>query len=197
MLKMKYKELVNLAKSLDEIADIVAVDAGSHYRIIYKGHYAEAPKEGDDLFIENDLPKMNKPVKNQAFSDKTLKNGKSLFKRIHGVSYLCQSGLNTIEFINPYAIAKMEAIQILNAPPECTANLKVLDSEEGLITGIPNYQLNQFAFNVNVRELFHEQRSQYEADVFLSLKVVLEITLPSSFEGFRLIGFNIELNEIR
>lgn len=195
MFKIKYQDLVAGAEDNGELNEITYIDRGNYYCLFYKGGYAEAPKLGDQSFLDK-LPDMNNPVRDYAFKSKIISGGKKLFKRVHGVNQSCSSGTNTIDFIVPYNQAKLESVEILWCPKGCIANLNVYDNSSGTISGVPSLKLNQFGYDVNLREEYHVQKSQYDADVILGMKIELSIELPSSVTGSIDIGFNIELNEV-
>lgn len=139
-------------------------------------------------------------TKIEAFSAKTvILNGveKSLFKRIHGKSFNAVSGqLTTYDFVMPYANAKFEALEIINGDIGDYVNFKVLDTASGSISGVPNYMLNQFGFEVMMdKSGYYEQRSQYDADVIAGMQMRLEYF--NAGNANKTIYINYIMNEVK
>lgn len=191
MVKIRYTELVASAESLGQLNEVMAVDRGRFYALYYKEFYSEGPKEGDSSFIAK-IASMNSPIKKQPFADKIIQGGKKLFKRVHGVRKNCVVGNNKVDFVVPYTLAKLESVEILWCPKGCYADLNVYDNALGTISGTPNLKLNQFGYSTNIRQEYHIQKSQYDADVIQGMKIELSIDLPSAVE----VGLNIELNQV-
>jgi hypothetical protein len=129
----------------------------------------------------------------QPFASKILPNGKKLYKREHGIQAAVVQGENTVLFTIPYPWVKMVGVEILYAEKLDTVNLMVLDSTTGTYTTIPNYQLNQFAFNVNVSEGEYEEECAYDADLYAGMQIKIVYTSQSS----KSVGFNFNLNEVK
>lgn len=127
------------------------------------------------------------------FADKVLPDGKKLFKRVHGVSASFNNETKKIEFVIPYNECKITGVEILNCNYGDTANLNVYDSSTGIISGFPNVKLNQFGFNVFINEKYHKETSNYDADLFLGMKVSVEITASQQKD----IYVNFILHEVR
>lgn len=113
------------------------------------------------------------------FSAKKI-NGKKLFQRAHGESYSLTSGLNTIEFHIPYNEVKFNEIEIINAEVGDNCKLKILDTATGTYTGQPNYELNQFGYDVNLGPGFYRRGSKYDADLNLGMRIVVEYSSVSA-----------------
>lgn len=126
------------------------------------------------------------------FSSKSLPTGEKLFRRKHGYTLSCVAGVNTLLILVPYDRAKVNELEILNAPVGCTVDLKVLDTATGTLTTIPNYQLNQFGFDVNISKDYFKDVSQYDADVFRDMQIEIKITSPTVFTA----GINIVFHEV-
>jgi hypothetical protein len=118
---------------------------------------------------------------------------KSLFKRIHGVQINCIQGENIYEFFVPYNLCKINCIEIVGGSNCDKIDLEVYDNANGTISGIPNLKLNQFGFSVNVCKDFYEQKSEFDADLILGMK--LEVHYLANIAG--LIGVNFILNELK
>lgn len=128
------------------------------------------------------------------FASKELPSGKKLFRRKHGYQFTCINGISTHEIVVPYPQAKINEIEILNQGLNCKVNLKVLDTATGTYSTIPNFVLDQFGFNVNLREKFFEDTSQYDADVYMGMRIQLEIDNPNP--EFNM-GVNIVFHEVK
>jgi hypothetical protein len=130
-------------------------------------------------------------LKTESFTSKTtLFNGAEykLFKRIHGVKYSnVASGQETIlDFTIPYALAKLESIEIINCKIGDTVSFEVLL--------LNNTLLNTFGFDVNLVNEYYTQRSQYDADVTNALKLRVKYTNNNETRDIRL---NFILNELK
>lgn len=126
------------------------------------------------------------------FAQKTF-NGKGLFKRIHGLQMTSVIGMNTFEFVVPYNQCKITGVEIIGASSCDIADLEVYDTATGTFSGVPNYMLNQFGFTVNVSKDFYEQKSEFDSDLYLGMKI--EVHLVAQAAG--LIGINLILNEVK
>lgn len=131
-------------------------------------------------------------TKSLPFSAKTIE-GKKLFKRIHGMNQDCIVGENLFEFIVPYNQCKITGIEMINGEPCDYVNLEVYDSDQGLVSGTPNLKLNQFGFNVSISKDYYEHKSEYDADLFIGLKILVRYNSQTA----RKIGINIILNEVK
>jgi hypothetical protein len=115
-----------------------------------------------------------KIVASPAFADKKI-GSKKLFSRITGKKFPVVVGLNILDFAIPKAEMKMNGVEITNGEVGETVNFKVLDTPTGTLSGVPNYPLNQFAFDVNLPDGFYSQKSDYDADVIKDLVIRIEI----------------------
>lgn len=137
----------------------------------------------------------NKPLpqQNQPFAAKILPNGKKLYKREHGIQAQVQQGANTILFTVPYPWAKIIGVELLYGEKLDIVDLMVLDSSTGTYTGTPNYQLNQFGFQVNVAEGEYEEQNAYDADLYQGMQLKIIYTSVSA----KTIGINFNLSEVK
>ena len=131
-------------------------------------------------------------IKLESFTSKTtLHNGvtKKLFKRIHGVKHSSvASGQETnLDFTIPYALCKLEAVEIINCEIGDTVTFEVLLASNNAV-------LNTFGFSVNLTNEYYIQRSQYDADVTSALKLRLKYTNNNATKDVRL---NFILNELK
>ena len=136
------------------------------------------------------------PLEPSPFGSKVLPNGKSLFRRIHGLKLdLDTSGSDQkVAFTVPYGSAKITSTEIIGAGLGDRIDFKVLDTAAGTVTTVPNYMLNQFGFDVYPSEGRYEQKSEYDADLFLGLQ--LEITVKPMDSVARPVYFNLVLHEV-
>jgi hypothetical protein len=99
------------------------------------------------------------PQQNQPFASKVLPNGKKLYKREHGIQATLTTGSNTILFTVPYAWVKIIGLEIFGAEHLDYCDLMILDSTTGTYSTIPNYQLNQFGYSVNISANEYEEEN--------------------------------------
>jgi hypothetical protein len=118
---------------------------------------------------------------------------KKLYKRVHGIKQNLQAGANTIEFTVPYDQAKIEGVEVINADALTVGDFEIYDTPDGTFSGTPNAKLNQFAFSTNIAKDYHSQRSRYDADLFLNMKLQIKLNSPSAKE----VGVNFILNEVK
>jgi len=115
-------------------------------------------------------------MSSSAFSKKYVPQGR-LFRRKHGFKSAeipaGQSGI--IELVVPYDLAKINEIEITNAKEGVLLDFKVYDTPTGAISTVPNYMLNQFGFDVELPDGFYRDRSNYDADVQLGMKIELTV----------------------
>ena len=127
------------------------------------------------------------PFSSKKFGDK------SLFKRVHGVTQALNTGANTITFAIPYPWVKITGLEIVNGAALETASVSVLDSTSGTYTGVANYKLNQFGFNIVVAKDYYEHKSEYDADLYYGMQI--QITYESLSD--KTVGINFILNEVK
>lgn len=108
------------------------------------------------------------------FANKTLPDGKKVYKRVHGVSETLQSGQTNIDFVIPHDACKITGVEIIAGIHGDKVNFKVYDTPTGTISGYPDVLLNQFGFNVYMAEGLHKELSNYDADLIKDMKVSLE-----------------------
>lgn len=129
----------------------------------------------------------------QPFASKILADGKRLFQRVHGISEALSVGVNTINFNIPYPQVKFNEIEIIGSELGDTANLNVLDTPTGLISTVPNFKLNQFGFNVNIKPDCYLRSSNYDADLFQDMKISIEYNSQSA----KTVYINFILHEVK
>lgn len=149
-------------------------------------------------YVDNYQASANQPIDHERppFGSKKLPNNKSLFRRIHGLSLTLDGTLNAQKttFVVPYTAAKITSTEIVGAKLGDSIDFKVLDTAAGTVTTIPNYPLNQFGFSVYPSENRYEQKSEYDADLFVGLQ--LEITVTPVNTDVRTVYFNLVLHEV-
>lgn len=127
-----------------------------------------------------------------AMASKTV-GTKKLFKRVNGIQSDVVVGNNEIFFVCPYPWAKFLGIEFFWAAEGTFVSLEVFDTPEGLISGVPNYKLNQFGFNANIASGFYSHKSEFDADIFEGM--VIKITYNSNVS--KRIGINFIMNEMK
>lgn len=133
------------------------------------------------------------PQQQQPFASKSLPNGKKLYKREHGIQATVNQGVNNIIFTVPYNWVKIIGMEIVNGENLDTCNLYILDSISGAYSTIPNYQLNQFGFNVNITKDIYEEENAYDADLYIGMQIKVEYTSQTN----KTIGLNFNLSEVK
>lgn len=145
-------------------------------------------------FLKNNIP-TNIYSYNYPFSQKSLSDGKKIFVRTHGINASVSGAPDTIDFVIPYNNCKLTGVEIIGGIIGDNCNLKVLDTPSGTISGIPNYTLNQFGFNVNIAKDFYKRESNYDADLIKDMVIRIEYdsiaTLPAA------LYINIILHEVK
>ena len=140
-------------------------------------------------YLRNSLPPS---VAVAPFATKTV-GAKKLFKRAHGIQADLASGSNTVIFTIPYAWAKLSGITIVGGELGDFTDLFILDSTGGTYSGVANYQLNKFGFATNVAKDYHEEKSNYDADLYLNMQIKISYTSMTA----KTIGINFDLNEVK
>ena len=129
------------------------------------------------------------------FTSKDLPDGKRLFRRKHGYTHVLTVGTSSKEIVVPYSHAKVNQAEIVWAPEGLICNFKVLDTASGTYSGVADYLLDQFGHSVNVPKDFFTDTSQYEADMYVGMRIVVEFNNTSAIE--KTIGINIVFHETK
>lgn len=133
--------------------------------------------------------------KTYPFSNKKLEDGKSLFRRKHGMSIgLTSLATTNATFTLPYNHCKINEIEAVGAVAGDYVNIKVLDSVNGDYTGTPNAVLNQFGFNVYLSPDHYKDKCNYDADLYLGMQLKIEYT--NSQDNTRTVYTNFGLHEV-
>ena len=127
-----------------------------------------------------------------AFAAKTL-GTKSLFKRVVGIKATLAIGNNTVLYTETFPWVKFIGIEFFGSELGDSASLYVLDSATGQLTGVANYQLNQFGFTANLAKDFYVQKSEFDADLYAGLQIKI---LYNSMTA-KTVGINFVMNEVK
>lgn len=152
--------------------------------------------EADDIssFETNLKPYANKPMRHRPpFADKKTKEGKSLYSRPEGKEYSLVAGMNIKEFVIPYPTVKFNEIEVFSGEKKDKVNLKILDTAAGTYSGVPNYQFNQFSKALNVKKDEYSRKSEYDADLYQGMRIVLEYDSASAKD----IEVNFIIHEVK
>lgn len=147
-------------------------------------------------FPEEINPLKTKVTQQPPFADKTLPDGRPLFRRKHGVSSsILANETKSIKFEVPYGTAKVDEVEIINCVAMDKIDLIVLDSTSGTYTTVPNYKLNQFGFDVCLSDGYYSDSSNYDAELRGGMQ--LEIVYKNSESTAKEVGVNITLHEVK
>jgi hypothetical protein len=120
---------------------------------------------------------------------------KKLFRRHVGIQQqLVANGDTTIVYEIPYAWCKITTMEIVGLPEMMKADLCILDSTAGTYTTVPNFQLNQFGFDVNVNKDYYRDHSEYDADLYMYMQI--KIVIKNHTANTPTIGINFTLHEV-
>jgi hypothetical protein len=146
-------------------------------------------------FETNFKPSGNRTITSNhlPFAAKTLPNGKKLYKRETGIQSTLIQGENIIIYTVPYNWVKMIGVDILYGEKLDKCDLMILDTAAGTYSTVPNLQLNQFGFMVNISEGKHEENSEYDADLYVGMQIKIVYYSQSP----KTIGINFNLNEVK
>lgn len=200
---------------LNEYTDFktnVAEKGLSHFSYIKNGNYQLIAADGniyyrhelsvDDVedYETNFLPTANKKIgayyQREPFASKELSNGLKLYRRKHGYKATIPANSEVVtKILVPYAACKINKLEIIAPNPLDRIDLKILDSATGMLTGVPNYMLNQFGFDVVVSEMIYSDKSDYDADVFGGMQI--EVTYKNDGTEEVTVGYNIIFHEVK
>lgn len=179
------------------------IDRDAFYLIVYNDFQCSILKDSNSDqtdFETNYKPLANKPLEeatlNTPFASKTINiNGvsKKLYKREHGIQANITTGTNTILFTIPYAWVKIIGVEIFYGEKLDNVDLMILDSTSGTYTGVPNYQLNQFGYAVNVAEGEYEEENAFDADLYYGMQIKIVYRSVSD----KTVGINFNLSEVK
>lgn len=132
------------------------------------------------------------PARQSPFAEKTV-GGKSLFNRTEGKEFSVSVGDNDLIYTISWPTVKFTGIEIINGEVGDVVNLKVLDSTTGTYTTVPNYQLNQFGFTVNLPDGFYKRESRYDADLYYGMQIKIELNTATA----RDVRINYVIHEVK
>lgn len=161
------------------------------------GFHAECFLDGADLadFMANWAPKQPARVGDPTpFANKKI-GAKALFKRVFGVKKTITPADNKITWSVPVSWLKINAVQVVGSNGLLKADFIIKDTPAGTYSGVSNYVLNQMAFETVIPNGFFEERSQYDADLYLGM--VIEVPfydVPA--EGLS-VGVNFICHEVK
>jgi len=179
---------INTWRASDKvIVDLSSGDLAIGDGVTYKSTASEAV-----AFLLGTLPAAVEVNTQPAFASKKV-GTKKLYTRATGKSFALVVGSNTLDFLIPYNEMKFTGIEIDGGKIGERVNLKILDTATGTISGVPNYMLNQFGFDVNLPDGFYSRESQYDADLIKDLVIRIELTAVEA----RNIGVNYLIHELK
>lgn len=173
--------------------------AGANYNLWAGDRQCSVPLDRDlslDTvdFEDNFKANANKLIidQQQPFAAKTV-GIKKLYKRVHGVSVSATEGSNTILYTIPYPWVKITGLEIVGGESLDNVSLYILDTTTGTYSTVPNYELNQFGFTVQVSKDYYSHYSEFDADLYQNMQIKLVYESNSA----KSIGFNFILNEVK
>lgn len=128
------------------------------------------------------------------FASKELANGDKIYRRNHGYTHLMTTGTSSFEVEVPFR-CKVNEAEVLYCPENVSVDFKVLDTSAGTFSGYPNLVLDQFGYAVNVAKDYYKDRSEFEADLYPGMRIVVTLYNNSGIE--KTIGFNIKFCELK
>ena len=129
----------------------------------------------------------------EPFASKILQDGKKLYSRTVGITASLSAGSNVIEYTIPYPWVKMVGIEAINCEALDIVDCKIIDTNTGTYSGVPNYVLNQFGYAVNLPKDFYSRTTNFDADLYLNMVIRLEYSSVSS----KTIGINFLIHEVK
>jgi len=118
---------------------------------------------------------------------------KYLYTHHVGVQVALTQGVNVIRHVASCGKLKLTGVEVIGGESLDFADLKILDCEDGMVTGIPYYVLNQFGFSVNIAKDFYKRDSPFDATLYCGM--VIEITYTSV--SAKTIGINFLKHEVK
>ena len=128
---------------------------------------------------------------NNPFSSKTLP-GHKLYFRGTGSQYSLNAGSNILSYVIPYNWVKFTGIEVINAESLDQISVSILDTATGTYSSVPNYNLNQFAFSINVGPGQWRYETPYDADLYQGVVVSITYTSVSA----KTLGINFIFNQV-
>lgn len=185
------------------------IDAATKY-FIYAAHGSMScsceldknPSDTTDLidWETNYRPIANSVVPQQQiapFASKKIATGgttKNLFARNTGKRFQVVADTTTsCPYTATYPWVKMTGIECIGGEIGDYAELRVYDTPTGTYSGVPNLQLNQFGYELNIAPGYYKRESPFDADVYQGM--VLTVSYFSI--SYKQIGLNYIMNEVK
>jgi hypothetical protein len=134
-------------------------------------------------------------AENSPFAAKKV-DGRKIFKRIHGKEFTLDSQTKDLDFDIPYPECKITGLELVGAELGDKVDFKILDTGAGAISGISRALLNQFGFGVFINPDFHEEKSNYDADLIQDMRLKVSYTTHESSPN-RKIYLNYIFHELK
>lgn len=130
------------------------------------------------------------------FASKALPDGKRLFRRKHGKTVtLATNGNTVVEFVVPYAQAKINTCELVWFPEGVVVDFQVFDTAAGSYSGTPNAMLDQFGFDVPIAKDWSLDKSEYEADLFMGM--IIRATFKNNTAVTKTVGMSVVFHEVK
>ncbi len=126
------------------------------------------------------------------FAAKTIGSLK-LYNRTTGMKYSVSVGQQNCIFTIPFPQMKFNGLEIVAGEIGDECDLYVWDSINGDYTTVPNMQLNQFGYTVAVAKEYFAKKSNYDADVFVGMQIVVSYNSVSAKD----IWINYDVHELK
>jgi hypothetical protein len=145
------------------------VDRDLFYLISYNEFESSIPKTDPAGTDQTDFETNYKTLANKTITDEmspfaSKKLGvKSLFNRTHGQTFSLASGSNTLNYTIPYAVCKMNGLEVINAELGDYADFLIVHPTYGT--------LGQFAFSNYLAPGFYSRISNYDSELVQNLIV--------------------------
>lgn len=175
---------------------LIALDG----QLLFKHHLDQDDvADYESNYISNANKKMGSFYSREPFATKVLKDGSKLFRRKHGIKdTILANSEKEIIFTVPYTKAKINKLEIIDANERDRVDLIVkspVDPAVAALYGMPaNYALNQFGFNVVVSSLLYSDKSDYDADVYMGMQIV--VIYKNDTASDKEVGFNLIYHEV-
>jgi len=122
-------------------------------------------------------------VQQSPFAEKII-DGKKFSRRVHGVKINAVVGLNTLDFIVPYANSMISRVEVVGISECDTANFYILDAQENI--------LNQHGYDVVLSGSYYEQKSEFAGDLLQGMILRCEVNA----QNIGTIGVNYILTQV-
>ena len=155
----------------------------------------------DGVALESDPGKVEVTVQ-PPFASKKI-NGKSIFKRVHGVSQSIDDGQTVnVDFTVPYPTVKFTGAEMFNTDFGDVVDFTVHDDASNTYSGAPttspgypNYKLNQFGYSVQMPNERYKNTSNYDADLYFGM--IIRCAYTNNSGATKTIRMNVWLHEVK